>query len=193
MKKEIEQFKKDFIRYAETHESVLVKETDDMFVFNKKVPLVNFKFDDKDVFILKADEKYLVGYIGKINAREKFETLKLCFSWLRKHLDTETKYDYFERISKPLFERIRSKDETITNLQLKIVKTTKETTIKKIIHNKGTTVVWFDDNEKVVVRKAKGEKDSVYSAVAYAITKRIYGNNSHFQSVVDKAVVKDED
>jgi len=190
MKKEIKEFKKCFIRYVENHEKVLVKETDDMFIFNKYEPIVNFKFAGEKVFILKVGEKYQVGYFGKIYERAELENLNQCFNWLRSHLDTETKYDYFERMSKPLFARIRSQDEMITDLQHKISKTKQETTIGKVIHNKGTTVVWFEDNEKVVVRKVKGVRGSVYSAVAYAIAKRIYGNNSHFQSVVDKAVAK---
>lgn len=186
MKKEIKQFKKFFLAYVETNEKVLAQE-EDMFYFAKGRPLVSFNFDSKKVFITEDNGKYLVGYYGIFSDREEFETLNQCFKWLRKHLDTESKYDYSARIAEPLHRQINEKRIAIIELSSKLNETKNETIIAKVIHNKGTTVVWFKDKEKVVVRKAKGEKDSVYSAVAYAIAKRLYGNNSHFQSVVDKA------
>lgn len=64
------------------------------------------------------------------------------------------------------------------------------TSIAKIIHNKGTTVVWFKDSKKVVVRKAKGVKDDIYSAVAYAIAKKMHVTNAHFKHLVDKRTIK---
>lgn len=60
----------------------------------------------------------------------------------------------------------------------------------KIIHNKekGTTVVWFDKDEKIIVKRRKGAKDDVYTAVAYAIAERLYGSNTRFKKVVETGV-----
>lgn len=55
---------------------------------------------------------------------------------------------------------------------------------KRIIHNENATVVWFGD-EKVVVKLAPGETGDVYSAVAYAIAKHMYKNNTQFKKFVD--------
>lgn len=190
MNKEIKEFKKYFLNYVENCEKVLAKEKEDMFRFDKDRPIVNFKFANEDVFIIKLAKKYRVGYLGKINDREDFETLNQCFVWLRKHLDTESKYDYCKKITKPLYDRLVKQADDITAYQVAIRKEIEKTKIEKVIHNKATTVVWFADNEKVIVKKAKDEKDSVYSAVAYAIAKRVYESNSHFQSVVDKVIEK---
>lgn len=60
--------------------------------------------------------------------------------------------------------------------------------IKTIYHNKekGTTCVMFKDGKRVIVKRSKGEKDSVYTAVAYAITKMLYKSNTAFTKEVDK-------
>lgn len=55
---------------------------------------------------------------------------------------------------------------------------------KRIIHNENATIVWFND-EKVVVKLAPGETGDVYSAVAYAIAKHMYKNNTQFKKFVD--------
>lgn len=63
----------------------------------------------------------------------------------------------------------------------------------RISHNKdkNITVVWFND-EKVVVKLAPGETGDVYSAVAYAITKHMYKNNTQFKKHVDRRTIKHE-
>lgn len=60
----------------------------------------------------------------------------------------------------------------------------------KIVHNKekGTTVVWFDKDDKIIVKRRKGAKDDVYTAVAYAIAEKLYGSNTRFKKVVDTGV-----
>lgn len=63
-----------------------------------------------------------------------------------------------------------------------------KTKIYKVISNKGTTVVWFADESKQIVKLAKGDNGSVYSAVAYAIAKQLYNTNSEFKRCVDKAL-----
>jgi len=62
--------------------------------------------------------------------------------------------------------------------------------ITKIIINNRATIVFFADGEKEVVKLSneKTENYSIYTAVAYAIIKHIFGSNSHFQKTVDKKV-----
>lgn len=64
--------------------------------------------------------------------------------------------------------------------------------IKTIYHNKekGTTCVMFKDGKRVIVKRSKGEKDSVYTAVAYAITKTLYKSNAAFTKEVDNKIAK---
>lgn len=54
----------------------------------------------------------------------------------------------------------------------------------KILSNKKATIVWFHD-EKVVVKRAKGDKGDVYNAVAYAIAKHLFETNAQFKRFVD--------
>ena len=64
--------------------------------------------------------------------------------------------------------------------------------IKTIYHNKekGTTCVIFKDGKRVIVKRSKGEKDSVYTAVAYSITKMLYKSNAAFTKEVDNKIAK---
>ena len=48
----------------------------------------------------------------------------------------------------------------------------------------------FKDGKRVIVKRSKGEKDSVYTAVAYAITKMLYKSNTAFTKEVDKKIKK---
>lgn len=41
---------------------------------------------------------------------------------------------------------------------------------------RNSTTVKFVDGSSVIVKRAKGEKDSTYTAVAYAITKNLIGS-----------------
>ena len=62
--------------------------------------------------------------------------------------------------------------------------------VKSVYHNskKNTTCVVFADDTKIIVKRRKGDSDSVYTAVAYAITQKIYKTNNAFIKLVDKAV-----
>lgn len=64
--------------------------------------------------------------------------------------------------------------------------------IKKVIVNDGAVVVIFKDNKKVVVKRMAGDNDDIYSAVAQAVMKKVYGGTSAFHKTVDKLVVKQE-
>ena len=61
---------------------------------------------------------------------------------------------------------------------------------KAIYHNakKNTTCVVFYDNTKIIVKRIKGDKDNIYTAVAYAIAKKLFKSNNAFTKMVDKAV-----
>ena len=74
----------------------------------------------------------------------------------------------------------------------KPTKTTPKSDIKVIYQSKDklTTCVVFEDGTKVKVKKHKGEKTSLYTAVAYAITKKTYGSNKVFTEIVDKKLYK---
>ena len=67
---------------------------------------------------------------------------------------------------------------------------TEKTHVIKIIHNKkkATTVVWFLNGDKVIVKRRKGAVDDVYTAVAFAITKQLFKSNSQFQRCVDECL-----
>ena len=71
-------------------------------------------------------------------------------------------------------------------------KTTPKSDIKVIYQSedKLTTCVVFNDGTKVKVKKHKGEKTSLYTAVAYAITKKTYGSNKVFTEMVDEKLYK---
>lgn len=65
--------------------------------------------------------------------------------------------------------------------------------IVKIIKSGPATIVFFNDGAKIVVKRASDDEDSVYTAVAYAIAKKIYGNNSHFKKVVRDHLIEQDD
>ena len=63
-------------------------------------------------------------------------------------------------------------------------------TIKRIIVNKkkrATTVLW-NDGTSTVVKRAKGDRDEPYFAVASAIAIKFYGSNSAFKSIIDDKI-----
>lgn len=64
--------------------------------------------------------------------------------------------------------------------------------IKKVIVNDGAVVVIFKDNSKVVVKKMAGDNDDIYSAVAQAVMKKVYGGTATFHKVVDLHTIKQE-
>ena len=74
----------------------------------------------------------------------------------------------------------------------KPIKITPKSDIKIIYQSKDklTTCIVFEDGTKVKVKKHKGEKTSLYTAVAYAITKKTYGSNKVFTEIVDEKLYK---
>lgn len=64
--------------------------------------------------------------------------------------------------------------------------------IDRVMVSDGATIVWFKNNTKVVVRKAKNEKGDTYTAVAYAIAKHMFGSNHQFKKEVNRNLPKEE-
>lgn len=57
--------------------------------------------------------------------------------------------------------------------------------IKKIIVNKNAVIVFFEDGQKTVVKKMDSDADDIYSAVAQAVMKKMYGSTNAFHKIVD--------
>lgn len=99
-------------------------------------------------------------------------------------------------------EKLDKANETIGNYLMFITEKNKEhelfreqyftdkqaNKITKITYNKEkkATTVFFADKDVVVVKCAKGVKSDIYSAVAYALAEKRYGNNTNFKKEVDR-------
>lgn len=55
----------------------------------------------------------------------------------------------------------------------------------RIIYNNPATIVFWEDGTKTVVKKAKGEKFNKYYAFCAALAKKVYGNNSRVNRIVN--------
>jgi hypothetical protein len=55
----------------------------------------------------------------------------------------------------------------------------------RIIYNDPATIVFWDDDTKTVVKRAKGEKFNKYNAFCAALAKKIYENNSQVRKIVE--------
>lgn len=51
---------------------------------------------------------------------------------------------------------------------------------------KNTTTVMWADGTHTTVKKAKGTKDDIYSAVSAALAIKVYGNNSRFKKMIEE-------
>ena len=67
------------------------------------------------------------------------------------------------------------------------VNTSNPFNIVKIEKENNVTIVEFEDGSKTQVVKDKNDVDSLYSAVAAALAKKVYGSNSQFKSQISKA------
>lgn len=186
MKKEIKQFRRELNSYVNEHYVNLSKKA---IIFpDRNRALARFIFANCKCTIVKLSYKDYGVSISKINNifPKVFSTISDCFKYIENELLDSTDYKKI----------VKDREEMLKDFQTKLNKVCSDlahmaatTCVYKVIHNKGATVVWFGDGEKVVVKKAKGDKDSVYSAVAYAIAKRLYKNNTNFKKKVDEAVV----
>lgn len=57
--------------------------------------------------------------------------------------------------------------------------------VKRIIYNDPATVIFWTDGTKTIVKRAKGEKFSKYTAFCAALAKKLYGNNSVVRRIVE--------
>ena len=65
-------------------------------------------------------------------------------------------------------------------------------TIEKVIVNGPATIVYFDDNDRVIVKRMGVDKDDLFSAVAQAYCKKAFGSTSAFhREVLNKLVVQE--
>lgn len=87
-------------------------------------------------------------------------------------------------------ERLTQSKNEYMNLWLRSKNEYDSLYISYIYHNskKNTTCVVFADDTKIIVKRRKGDSDSVYTAVAYAITQKMYKTNNAFIKLVDKKV-----
>lgn len=139
------------------------------------ISMFDFKLQ-KENKLLKADYSVrTIKYLDEIKEKDKQLTYK---SWKIEYLQDEL--DTLKKAYKDLKENHEMIKSGIPTRD-----------IKKIIHNKKATIVWFKDGNKVIVKPAKDEKGDVYNAVAYATMKNIYGNNTQFKRYVDERVVKE--
>ena len=190
------EFKKYLIQVANHfHPYLKVKK---VFNFDKKRPQATFKCYG-ETYMVRCFDGWINSRCFEICALEKpyimskrTGTLEECFQRFEKDIDYKKKYEAMNKCYDDLSEAVRRERVEMCDYRWKanekINALQNETIIKRIVHNKGTTVVWFKDDVKVVVRKAKGDKGDVYSAVAYAIAKRLYSNNSQFKHVVDSVL-----
>lgn len=93
-----------------------------------------------------------------------------------------------------LFDIVKIEKEnnaTIVELELVTgdtpVNTSNPFNIVKIEKGNNVTIVEFEDGSKTQVVKDKNDVDSLYSAVAAALAKKVYGSNSQFKSQIAKA------
>ena len=162
-------------------------------------------------------EEIAVRTVNEEQAKALLKALdKRGYEWINGvKLTTETGYEDFRETTCYVFSRdcCGSKlDKKVMHVSLKIhqrcvytiiefkdidfsekpTKTTPKSDIKIIYQSedKLTTCVVFEDGTKVKVKKHKSDKSSLYTAVAYAITKKTYGSNKVFTEIVDEKLYK---
>ena len=140
--------------------------------------------------LLKALDKRGYKWIGdKLTAITRYEVYKedTCYSL---ELDNTIYYSPFTWYQSESYTIIEFKDIDFAEKPTKI---TPKSDIKIIYQSedKLTTCVVFEDGTKVKVKKHKSDKGSVYTAVAYAITKKTYGSNKVFTEIVDEKLYKE--
>ena len=57
--------------------------------------------------------------------------------------------------------------------------------VSRIIESGNATIVFFEDGNKVVVRRSKDTAPNLYEAVSAAIAIKLYGSNSAFKRAID--------
>ena len=121
-----------------------------------------------------------------------------------------TKFEYMEYLRKSeavkreVSKRLKEKDCEFSDLELKLlnfntaliellVKNEERTIPEHIIHNRktGETIVIWKDGDRTTVKPMEGMSDSEmssYTAFCACLAKRIYGNNSQVNRIVEMTV-----
>lgn len=58
--------------------------------------------------------------------------------------------------------------------------------VKRIIYNDPATIVFWNDGTKTVVKRGENEKFNKYTAFCAALAKKMYGNNSRVNKIVNE-------
>lgn len=140
--------------------------------------------------LLKALDKK--GYVWasevKLTARTNYECYKenTCYEFNLKKQVLYCPLKFFQNYGYTIIEF------SDIDFAEKPTKITPKSDIKIIYQSedKLTTCVVFNDGTKVKVKKHKNDKSSLYTAVAYAITKKTYGSNKVFAEIVDDKLYK---
>lgn len=61
---------------------------------------------------------------------------------------------------------------------------------KKIIFNPPATIVFWEDGSKTVVKCRKGTEFDPYYGFTCALAKKVYGNNSQVNRIVNQAILE---
>ena len=163
---------------------------------NEKIA-IHTPTEEQAITLLKAlDEKEYTWFCGeKLTNMARYEGFreKTCYVFSRdccgSKLYKEIRYGSLKVHQECGYTIIEFSDINFTD---KPSKTTPKSDIKTIYQSedKLTTCVVFEDGTKVKVKKHKSDKGSVYTAVAYAITKKTYGSNKVFTEIVDEKLYK---
>lgn len=81
--------------------------------------------------------------------------------------------------------------EFIDYLKEKLTEFAQENCVKKIVHNGPTTIVFWDDGTKTIVKRAEGSKDDIYMAFCCAFTKKMLGNNSRIKRIIFNNLIEE--
>ena len=139
--------------------------------YNKMEDAPNFQVQYKDKW-------WLVGGVEGKTLEEAY------LKWL------EGNRCYFYKDSQNNLKRIDEAQNRYWQEVCKKQKFEMSLNVEKIIHNKkkATSVVWFANGDKVIVKRRKGAVDDVYTAVAFAITKQLFKSNAKYQRCVDECL-----
>lgn len=148
----------------------------ELFMLTKKLKEENLKLKDELLATKRIAEKEKKELILKLEITKK--SLTACEE------DNERLERDWELLAKELAERVAELD----NLEEENAKLRNNVVLNHVIHNKNATIVWFNNGKKIVVKRAKGEKGDVYTAVAYALAKSLFTTNTNFKKIVDEAM-----
>ena len=160
---------------------------------------VHTSTEEQAITLLSELDKKGYKWLGgeKLTDMERYENFreKTCYvfsrDYLGEKLDKRVVYGSLKVHQECGYTIIDFKDIDFTE---KPTKTTPKSDIKTIYQSedKLTTCVVFEDGTKVKVKKHKSDKGSIYTAVAYAITKKTYGSNKVFTEIVDEKLYKEK-